>query len=66
MCLSTVYKGTTPTDDAKLAEYITNIEIDEAAGTVRLYDITGETRDYKARLRSVDLIKNTAFLDLTQ
>ncbi|MDR3363578.1 MAG: CooT family nickel-binding protein [Clostridiales Family XIII bacterium] len=64
MCLSTVYKGNAVSDDNKLAEYVTNIELDEESGSIRLYDITGDTYDFKGRLRAVDLVKNVAFLQL--
>jgi predicted RNA-binding protein len=62
MCLSTVYKGNDASDSNKLAEYVTNIEVDES-GVIRLYDITGGTYDFKGIVRSVDLVKNAIFLD---
>jgi len=65
MCLSTVYRaGEAISPDSVLAEYVTGIEVDEPAGIVRLVDIAGEQTEFAGRLRSVDLIKNQAFLEL--
>ena len=65
MCLSTVYRaGEAVSPDSILAEYVVAIDVDEHTNVVRLRDITGERSEYRGRLRSVDLVKNQAFLDL--
>ncbi|MDR3305399.1 MAG: CooT family nickel-binding protein [Clostridiales Family XIII bacterium] len=64
MCLSTVYTGERAAEDGKLIEYVTNVDVD--GDNIRLYDITGDIKDVRGRIRAVDLIKNTIFLDLAE
>ena len=60
MCLSTVYKGTTETEENKLAEYVTGVETD--GETLCFTDITGEELTLRGRIQTIDLIKGKIFV----
>ena len=61
MCLSTVFSGEQPDPDMMILEYVTNIDID--GNTIRLYDITGETKEISGSIHSIDLVKNTIMIN---
>ena len=60
MCLSTVYSGKEPTDENKLAEYITTVETD--GDSLRFIDITGEELCLKGKVTRIDLITGKIFI----
>ena len=61
MCLSTVYSGEQPDSNSIILEYVTNIDID--GNLIRLYDISGEIKEIKGSIHSIDLVKNAILID---
>ena len=60
MCLSTVYKGNTESDETKIAEYVTTVETD--GETLRFTDITGEELTLCGKITQIDLVKGKIFV----
>ncbi|MCL2110959.1 MAG: CooT family nickel-binding protein [Clostridiales bacterium] len=61
MCISTVYKGTTPAPENILAEYITALSFGD--GAVSVTDITGERTTLTGTITRIDLAAGKIFLD---
>ena len=61
MCLSTVYSGERSDPSAVILEYVTNIDID--GQTIRLYEISGETKEIRGTIHSIDLVKNAIMIN---
>ena len=60
MCLSTVYRGTSPDPENKLAEYVVGVDIKGA--NIHLTSITGEELDLRGAISHIDLVSGKIFL----